>query len=57
MLLPPSTEDDSQTDIPRDALAAAERAAAFVDQDMEPVEAYEELHAAMEAESMKRDTH
>jgi len=56
MLLPPSTEDDSQSDIPRDALAAAEHAAGFVDQDMEPIEAYEELHAAMEAESMKGDT-
>ena len=57
MLLPPSTEDDSQSDIVGDALTAAERAAAFVDQDMEPIEAYEELHAAMEAESMKGDTH
>ncbi len=56
MLLPPSTEDDSQNDIPPDALAAAERAASFVDQDMEPIEAYEELHAATEAESMKGDT-
>ncbi|MBP0625030.1 hypothetical protein [Cupriavidus consociatus] len=57
MLLPPRTEDDSQSDIPRDAVAAAERAAAFVDQDMEPIEAFEELHAAMEAESMKGNTH
>ncbi len=57
MLLPPSTEDDRQSDIPFDASAAAERAAAFVDQDMEPIEAYEELLAAMEAETMKGDTH
>ncbi len=56
MLLPPSAEDDSQSDIPRDALAAAERATAFIDQDMEPIEAYEEWHAAMEAESMKGNT-
>ncbi|CAG2153234.1 hypothetical protein LMG31506_04778 [Cupriavidus yeoncheonensis] len=53
MLLPPSPEDDGESDIPRDAQVAAERAAAFVDQDMEPIEAYEELHAAIEAESMK----
>ena len=57
MLLPPSTEDDSQSDIQLDAVAAAERAAAFVDQDIEPIEAYEELHAAIEAESMKGDAH
>ena len=57
MLLPPSTEDDSENDISDGALTAAEHAAAFVDQDMEPIEAYEELHAAMEAESMKGDTH
>ncbi|PLP98524.1 hypothetical protein [Cupriavidus pauculus] len=56
MLLPPSAEDDSQSDIPRGAVSAVERATAFVDQDMEPIEAYEELHAAIEAESMKEDT-
>ncbi|MFS8980649.1 hypothetical protein PO002_40550 [Cupriavidus necator] len=53
MLLPPSTENDSQGDIPPNAASAAERASAFVDQEMEPIEAYEEWHAAMEAESMK----
>lgn len=52
MLLPPSTED-SQGDIPPDAFSVAERAAAFIDQEMEPIEAYEEWHAAMEAEGMK----
>ena len=57
MLLPPTTDDDSQSDISGDASTAAERAAAFVDQDMEPIEAYEELRAAMEAESMKGDRH
>jgi len=57
MLLPPSTEDDSENDISDGALTAAEHAAAFVDQDMEPIEAYEELHAAMEAENMKGDAH
>ncbi|MCY1285860.1 hypothetical protein D9M69_364770 [compost metagenome] len=31
----------------------ADRAAAFVDQSMEPIEAYEEWKAAMETESMK----
>jgi len=55
MLLPPSTADDIQSDFPLDTLEAAERANAFVDQDMEPIEAYEELHAAMETESMKGD--
>jgi hypothetical protein len=57
MLLPPNIEDDSQSDTPSDALFAAERAAAFVDHGMDPIEAYEELHAATEAESMKGDTH
>ncbi|WP_349606649.1 hypothetical protein [Cupriavidus sp. DF5525] len=54
MLLPPSTdEEDSQGDFPLNASSAAERATVFVDQDMEPIEAYEEWRAAMEGESMK----
>ncbi|AOY94444.1 hypothetical protein BKK79_21075 [Cupriavidus sp. USMAA2-4] len=57
MLLPPGTEDDGQSEIPSETLAAAERAAAFVDEAMEPIEAYEEWHAAMEAESMKGNAH
>ncbi|WP_354685457.1 hypothetical protein [Cupriavidus necator] len=56
MLSPPGTEEDSQADIPLSASAAAERASAFVDQAMEPIEAYEEWHAAMEAEGMKGST-
>ncbi|KWR90544.1 hypothetical protein [Cupriavidus sp. IDO] len=54
MLLPPAGEDDGQGASPQ-ASAAAERAAAFIDQAMEPIEAYEEWNAAMEAESMKGD--
>lgn len=53
MLLPPGTEDDNQGDSAMNTRAAAERAAAFVDQSMEPIEAYEEWKAAMETESMK----
>ena len=58
MLLPPKTEDDDgQSDATQEALAAAERAAAIVDEAMEPIEAYEEWIAAMETESMKRSEH
>ncbi|MGO4329370.1 hypothetical protein AB4Z48_38205 [Cupriavidus sp. 2TAF22] len=53
MLLPPGTEDDNQGDSAMDTQAAAERAATFVNQSMEPIEAYEEWKAAMEIESMK----
>lgn len=57
MLLPPSTEDDGLGDVTLEALSAAERAAALVDEAMEPIEAHEEWIAAMEAENMKKDAH
>lgn len=53
MLLPPSVADDRQNDRLVEPLAAAERATAFVDQAMDPIEAYEEWYAAMESEGMK----
>ncbi|GJG98179.1 hypothetical protein [Cupriavidus pauculus] len=53
MLVPPVTEDGDAGDTPLERAAAAERAAAFVDEAMEPIEAYEEWNAAMETESMK----
>nr|CCA80619.1 conserved hypothetical protein [blood disease bacterium R229] len=56
MLLPPSAGDDSLSDSPLDTLAAAERATAFVDEAMEPIEAHEEWIAAMETEGMKGHT-
>ncbi|WP_296224662.1 hypothetical protein [Ralstonia sp. UBA689] len=58
MLLPPSSDDDSPSDATvQEASAAAERAAALVDEAMEPIEAYEEWIAAMEAENMRKDAH
>jgi hypothetical protein len=51
MLEPPDDEEpgarESETD------AAAERAAASIDEAMEPIEASEERNAAMESEAMK----
>lgn len=55
MLLPPIAEDGDAGDTPLERVAAAERAAAFVDEAMEPIEAHEEWNAAMETESMKGD--
>lgn len=52
MLLPPTT-DDGDAGGTLERVAAAERAAAFVDEAMEPIEAYEEWNAAMEFEGMK----
>ncbi|MGC5830832.1 hypothetical protein LDP08_09705 [Ralstonia pseudosolanacearum] len=57
MLLPPSAEDDGQRDATQEASTAAERAAALVDEAMEPIEAHEEWIAAMETENMKKDVH
>lgn len=55
MLHPPIIEDGDAGDTSLERVAAAERAAAFVDEAMEPIEAYEEWNAAMESESMKGD--
>ncbi|HEX7908770.1 MAG TPA: hypothetical protein VF534_11875 [Paraburkholderia sp.] len=53
MLQPPGDGND-EFDVPADETkAAAERAMASVDEAMEPIEASEERHAAMESESMK----
>lgn len=53
MLEPPS-DDEAELGATADEMkAAAERAAASVDEDMEPVEASEERNAAMESEAMK----
>ncbi|MDQ0141806.1 hypothetical protein [Cupriavidus necator] len=53
MLLPPKTEDGGQEDVLLGPFAAAERAASFVDEAMEPIEAYEDWNTAMEIEGMK----
>jgi len=53
MLLPPKAEDNGQENALLGPWAAAERAASFVDEAMEPIAAYEEWNAAMEAEGMK----
>ncbi|WP_427309228.1 hypothetical protein [Cupriavidus sp. H39] len=53
MLLPPKTEDSPQEDLLLGPSAAAERAASFVDEAMEPTAAYEDWNAAMESEGMK----
>ncbi|BAN23223.1 hypothetical protein [Caballeronia insecticola] len=54
MLEPPADEDsviDEDTD--DETRAVAERASAFIDEGMDPIENSEEWHAAMEAEAMK----
>ncbi|EKS67730.1 MULTISPECIES: hypothetical protein [Caballeronia] len=54
MLEPPGDEDgpaDDETD--EETRSAAERASAFIDEGMDPIENSEEWHAAMEAEAMK----
>ena len=56
MLLPPVPRKTVRAMSP-ETQAAAERATAFVDEAMEPIEAYEEWHAAMEAEGMKGNAH
>lgn len=55
MLEPPGDEDEEEglDDTAEEIKAAAERAAASIDEDMEPIEASEERTAAMEAEVMK----
>lgn len=53
MLDPPGDEEDDSFAGTIDYVAAAERAAASVDEEMDPVEASEERNAAMESEAMK----
>jgi len=53
MLLPPKVEDGGREDVLLGPSAAAERAASFVDEAMEPIAAYEDWNAAMEIEGMK----
>lgn len=53
MLEPPYDDDSGLGESAEETIAEAERAAASIDEAMEPIEASEELHAAMEAEAMK----
>jgi hypothetical protein len=59
MLEPPGGEDDELADeeLDEDTRAVAERASAFIDEGMDPIENSEEWHAAMEAEAMKGPRH
>jgi len=53
-MLEPPRDDEEGLDAPASEMkAAAERAAASIDEDMEPIEASEERKAAMESEVMK----
>jgi hypothetical protein len=54
MLEPPSDDDDGFGDTADETIAEAERAAASIDEAMDPIEASEERNAAMESEAMKR---
>ncbi|AIY42434.1 miscellaneous; unknown [Collimonas arenae] len=53
MLEPPGGDEEEFGDNLDSAKIAAERAATFVDDEMEPIEASEERNAAMELEAMK----
>ena len=54
MLEPPPGEDGVIDDDAEEATrGVAERASAFIDEGMDPIENSEEWHAAMEAEAMK----
>lgn len=53
MLEPPGNDDGGCDAAVDEATAATERAAASIDEAMEPIEACEERHAAMESESMR----
>jgi len=57
MLEPPSDDDEGLGATADEMKAAAERAAASIDEAMEPIEASEERNAAMESEAMKRPKH
>ncbi|QYY29521.1 MULTISPECIES: hypothetical protein [Cupriavidus] len=52
MLLPPKAEEGGQEDVLLGRSAAAERAASFVDEAMDPIAAYEDWNAALEIEGM-----
>ena len=53
MLEPPGNDEEESGSIADETEAATERAAASIDEAMEPIEASEERTAAMEAEAMK----
>lgn len=53
MLRPPSNDDPESGATVDETKAAAERAAASIDEAMDPIEASEERNAAMEAEGMR----
>ena len=53
MLEPPGDDEGEFDDTASEMKAAAERAAASIDEDIEPIEASEERNAAMESEIMK----
>jgi hypothetical protein len=55
MLEPPGDDEDAPADEDsgEETRAVAERASAFIDEGMDPIENSEEWHAAMEAEAMK----
>ena len=53
MLEPPGDDEEEFDDTASEMKAAAERAAASIDEDIEPIEASEERNAAMESEIMK----
>lgn len=54
MLEPPLDEDGESGEMVEETRSATEQAAAFIAEDMEPIEASEERNAVMEAEGMKR---
>ena len=54
MLEPPGNDDGGLGATVDETMAATERAAASIDETMEPIEACEERHAAMETEGMRR---
>jgi len=53
MLEPPGEDEEEFDDTASEMKAASERAAASIDEDIEPIEASEERNAAMESEIMK----
>jgi len=53
MLEPPGEDDEGSGSAADETEAATERAAASIDEAMDPIEASEERNAAMEAEAMK----
>ena len=53
MLEPPGNDEEGLDATASEMKAVAERAAASIDEDMEPIEASEERNAAMESEVMK----